>query len=86
MSRSGAEPHPSARRQNGWAFLLQHIPALLSRKKPARMKRVGSMLYQNARSLFLENFMNSSSEIVVTTSRIVATAAATPSLPCTTEV
>lgn len=30
--------------------------------------------------------MNSSSEMMVTTSRMVATAAATPSLPCTTEV
>ena len=42
--------------------------------------------YQNAISLFLENFMNSSSDAVVTASRMVAIAEATPSLPCTTLV
>ena len=41
---------------------------------------------QRARSLFLENFMNSSSEMVVSARRMVAMAEASPSLPCVTRL
>lgn len=52
----------------------------------SRRGKKGGGVYQNAISLFLENFMNSSSDAVVTASRMVAMAEATPSLPCTTLV
>ena len=41
---------------------------------------------QKDRSLFLENFMNSSSETVVSASRMVAMAEASPSLPWVTRL
>ena len=63
-------------------FRAFHMPSDTT-KAPAPQKRRGLKSYtdQNARSLFLENFMNSSSDTVVTASSIVATAEATPSLP-----
>lgn len=72
-----------ARAMTARGDIVRQLPLLCFMQRKA--KKAGDAC-QNAISLFLENFMNSSSDAVVTASRMVAMAEATPSLPCTTLV